>query len=121
MKADAIPANKLLDLESGSAGLRDALAMATEHLGDPVIEVVRDKVQDKPSRWSLHVTVEGITQVFILDSSNVRATVAAHGIYLVDLVNELQGELGKVLGEDGMIEGIEILIPLVKSFKGKPS
>lgn len=69
-------------------------------------------------RWYVSVG----RRVLLLDSTDLEVMAVVVPILLVDLVHELQEELSEVFAIPGMNEGVEKLVPFLRSFKKeKPS
>ena len=90
-----------------------ALVGEVDPHNDPAVRVLRVASPIGKPRWYLAVG----TRVLQLDSKNVEAMAAAVPIYLVDLVHELQDELSEVMLKPGMMEGVERLIPFIRTLK----
>jgi hypothetical protein len=108
-----IPLSRLRGLASGCPDLLDALRQEVEADRDPTIKVLRVAREGGTPRWYVSVG----RRVLPLDATNLVAMSAATPVFLVDLLEELQEELAPVFAEDGMMEGVERLIPFLRSFK----
>jgi len=113
MRLVVIPQDRLLALGSGCPGFLDALVGEVEPHDDAVVRVLRVASSIGKPRWYVSVG----TRVLQLDSQNVEAMAAAVPIYLVDLVHELHEELSAVMSKPGMMEGVEKLIPFIRTLK----
>lgn len=113
MRLVVIPQDRLLALASGCPGFLDALVGEVEPHDNPVLRVLRVASPIGKPRWYLAVG----TRVLQLDSRNIEAMAAAVPIYLVDLVHELQHELAPLFAIPGMNEGVEKVIPFIRTLK----
>lgn len=113
-----VPLERLRALSKGCPGFFEALTAEIDDGREPSIQILR--VPDPGSRPRWYVSVG--RRVLILDGNNLEAMAAAVPIYLVDLVHDLQDELSEVFAVPGMKEGVERLIPFLRTFKTeKPS
>jgi hypothetical protein len=111
MRLIVVPRDRLLALERGASGFLHAL-LTLEQDPDPRFSVVRSF---NGGRFTWHIQVG--PHLLPLDSRNIEAMAAAVPIYLVDLVHELQDELSEVMLKPGMMEGVERLIPFIRTLK----
>lgn len=104
---------RLRALSKGCPGLFEALTAELDAGREPTIQVLRVPEAGSRPRWYASVG----RRVLILDRNNLEAMASAVPIFLVDLVHDLQDELSEVFAVPGMNEGVERLIPFLRSFK----
>lgn len=108
-----VPLERLRALSRGCPGLFEALVEELDAGREPSIQILRVPDPGSRPRWYVNVG----RRVLILDRNNLEAMAAAVPIFLVDLVHDLQVELAEVFAVPGMNEGVERLIPFLRSFK----